>query len=189
MPIELAGVPRRPLSTAGAVRLAQTLLCVSMAVYGIGTAAALLGPTRLPHDLSAAAVRLDASAWPQFSAEFQPASGSELFAVDYSVAGQVSHYSGRPVYSSHGQYRLWGVPDFQNLIVLSTVFIPPELITDRLRRDFEAVSGPEVWRYDEDGLSKSVIIWRATGRRAPVDQLLEDLDYLNLARQAAIALH
>jgi 4-amino-4-deoxy-L-arabinose transferase-like glycosyltransferase len=189
MQIVLPGGHQRSVTAIRATRLAELLLCASIALYGLGTAAALLGPTRLPHHSSTNAIRWDAAAWPQFASWFRPPASSTVFAVDYSVAGQVSHYTGRPVYSSEGQYRLWGIPEFENLTVLGLDSLPTELVTARLREDFASVSGPEPWRYDQEELSKTVYIWQATGRRSPVDSLLDDLDYLNLARQAGLRLH
>ena len=189
MPVALPGAQRRSSPAVTATGLAELLLCAFIALYGLGTTAALLGPTRLPHHTSATAIRWDAAAWPQFAASFRPPAGSTVFAVDYSVAGQVSHYTGHPVYSSEGQYRLWGVPEFTDLTVLGLDSLPRERITARLREDFASVSGPDAWRYDDEGLSKTVYTWQAYGRLVPVDRVLDDLDYLNLARQAGLPLH
>jgi hypothetical protein len=107
-----------------------------------------------------------------------------LFAVDYSITGQVAYYVGRPVHSSIGQFRFWGVPDTEDWTVLAQGYIPETLVTEGLRQGFESVNGPEVRSFtDEDG-EKIVYIWRAAGRRASSAQLLDDLDFLAL-REAA----
>ena len=163
--------------------------CLLLAVYGLGTAAALSAPTRLPHNIAAPAIRSDAAGWPEFARGFSPPATSLPLVVDYSIAGQIAHYCGCPIYSSAEQFRLWGIPDFSDLTVLSLTFIPPELITARLRGDFDRVSGPETWRYEGAEVDKSVYIWQAQGRRVSPSQVLDDLDYLRLAQQAAIPLH
>jgi 4-amino-4-deoxy-L-arabinose transferase-like glycosyltransferase len=160
-------------------------LCAWLALHGIGTVAALLSPVVLPHSSGADAIRRDSAGWPRFGHEFAAPKADLLFAVDYSIAAQVAHYVGRPVYSSLGQFRFWGVPDAENWTVLAQGHIPETQVTERLRRGFESVDGPDAWRFaDEDG-EKIVYIWRAAGRRLPTAQLLDDLDFLALAREAA----
>ena len=159
-------------------------LCWWLALYGTGTAAALLGPTRLPASIVAPAIRFDGAGWPELAVEVLSPAGEVTFAVDYGITGQVAHYSARPVYSAHPQFRLWGLPDFDDLTVLSQGFIPPELITERLRADFSGMSGPSTWRYEAAGISKAVHVWRAHGRRVSVAQMLDDLDFLRLAQAA-----
>jgi 4-amino-4-deoxy-L-arabinose transferase-like glycosyltransferase len=156
-----------------------------LALCGIGTVSALLSPAVLPHSSGADAIRRDAAGWPQFGRDLAASESDLLYAVDYSIAGQAAYYTGRPVHSSLGQFRFWGVPDAEDWTVLAQGYIPGALVTERLRRGFESVSGPDAWRFaDEDG-EKIVYIWRAVGRRAPTARLLDDLDFLALARQAA----
>ena len=75
------------------------------------------------------------------------------------------------------------MPDFNDLTVLSQGYIPPELITERLRADFASTSGPSTWHYEAAGVSKIVYIWRAHGRRVSEAQMLDDLDFLRLAQE------
>jgi 4-amino-4-deoxy-L-arabinose transferase-like glycosyltransferase len=159
-------------------------LFAGMAVCAGGTVMALSGPARLPQSSGAAGIRQDSAGWPEFGAWLTAPADDLLFAVDYSIAGQVAHYTGRPVQSSLGQFRYWGVPDADDWTVLAQGYVPAELITERLRSDFETVTGPEVWVYRGDGGEKSVRVWRARGRRAPTTQLLDDLDFLALAQEA-----
>ena len=189
-----AAMPDKPAASAEGRRtvnrwppafyLMAAALCLWLALYGAGTAAALLGPTRLPANIAAPAIRSDGAGWPEFAAEALLPADEVAFAVDYGIAGQVAQYSGRPVYSAHPQFRLWGLPDFNNLTVLSQDFIPPELITERLRADFSSMSGPSTWRYEAAGISKTVYIWHARGLHVAETQLLEDLDFLRLAQAA-----
>lgn len=163
---------------------AGLLLGLVLALYGVGTLAALLGPTRLPHNEASAAIRADAAGWPQFAREVSLSADRVLFAVDYSIAGQIAHYTGRPVYTAAQQFQMWGIPEFSDATVFAMSFIPPQLITDRLAEDFATVTGPETWTYAQDDVAKPVFIWRATGRRAAMEQVIADLDYLTLVRAA-----
>ena len=156
-----------------------------LALYGIGTVAALLAPTALPHSSGAAAIRRDAAGWPQFGEDFDTPERDLVYAVDYSITGQAAHYTGRPVYSSIGQFRFWGVPDAEDWTVLAQGYAPVDLVTERLMGGFASVSGPQTWTYlDADG-EKTVYIWRAAGRRSPTTQLLDNLDFLALTRATA----
>jgi len=176
---------RRPVTRwPRAVYLMAVPLCLWLALYGIGTTAALLGPTRLPANIAAPAIRSDGAGWPEFAAEALLPADEVAFAVDYGIAGQAAHYTGRPVYSAHPQFRLWGMPGISDLTVLSQDFIPPELITKRLLADFSSTSGPDTWRYEAAGIRKTVYIWHARGLRVAETQLLEDLDFLGLAQAA-----
>ena len=116
-------------------------------LYGIGTVAALLAPTASPHSSGADAVRKDAAGWPQFGASFDAPEGDLVYAVDYSITGQAADYTGRPVYSSIGQFRFWGVPDAEDWTVLAQGYAPIELVTERLKEGFSSVSGPQTWTY------------------------------------------
>jgi len=165
-----------------ALYLMAVPLCLWLALYGAGTTVALLGPTRLPANIAAPAIRSDGAGWPEFAAETLLPADEVAFAVDYGIAGQAAHYAGRPVYNAHPQFRLWGMPGLSDLTVLSQDFIPPELITERLRADFASTSGPSTWRYEAAGIRKTVYIWHARGLRVAETQLLEDLDFLRLAQ-------
>ena len=186
--VDESGVPAkgwRPANRrARALRLLAVLLCLWLVLYGVGTAAALLGPTRLPASIAAQAIRSDTAGWPEFAAEVTLPAGALPFAVDYSAAGQIAYYTGHPAYSAHPQVRTWGFPQLDDLAVISQDFIPPELITQRLRADFSSVIGPELWRCADPAVSKTVSVWHARGRQVPEAQLLDDLDFLRLAQDA-----
>jgi hypothetical protein len=176
--------PQPSRRMARLLSLAACALFGLMAIYAVGATAALLGPTQLPGSSGAALIRRDAAGWRQFGQAFSAPASDLIYAVDYSIAGQVSYYTGRPVQSSIGQFRYWGVPDAVDWTVLAQGYLPPELITERLQSGFGEVTGPEVWSYRDDDGEKRVTIWRATGRRVPTSQLLDDLDYLSLAQEA-----
>jgi hypothetical protein len=105
--------------------------------------------------------------------------------VDYSIAGQLAYYSGRPVYSAAGQFRIWGAPDADDWTVLAQGYLPPQTITARLRAGFADVTGPIAAPVGPAETGKVVYIWQAGGRRTPTAQLVEELDYLRLAGEPA----
>ncbi len=176
--IALAGRNRRLWTVAVSVLLAW------LAAFGAGSAAALLGPTPLPHSRSASVIRADAAGWPAFAEGFTPQEDSLIFTVDYSIAGQVSYYTGRPVYSASGQFRIWGIPEADSLTVLSQAYIPAEIITERLRADFAEVTGPQSRQLEGGEARKEVFIWEARGRKVTMERIVEDLDYIALAQAA-----
>jgi 4-amino-4-deoxy-L-arabinose transferase-like glycosyltransferase len=157
-------------------------LCLPLALYGVGTTAALLSVTRLPANTAAPSMRSDGAGWPEFAAGVTLPADEVPFAVDYSIAGQIAHYGGRATYSAHPQFRTWGFPRLDDLAVISQDFIRPESVTRRLLVDFSSVAGPYLWRYETPGVGKTVYIWHARGRRVPETQLLNDLDFLRLAQ-------
>ena len=106
------------------------------AIYAAGTTAALLGPSAWPRSSGASAIRADAAGWPALADEATLPEGVPLFAVDYSIAGQISYYTGRPVYSAAGQFRAWGIPETDRLVVLSQGFVPEELVEAQLQAGF-----------------------------------------------------
>jgi len=156
---------------------AVALLLTWNAVYGVGTALEMVNyREQLPRSIAARSVTQDAADWPEFCAGFSPAPGSVLYAVGYSYAAQVQFYCGVPTYTNVPQLHIWGIPDFDALTVIVAGDLPPEPIDALLRQDFAEVSGPTI----TSGTRKPIRVWQADGRRAPVEQVLEDLDYLRL---------
>jgi hypothetical protein len=185
----LAGIGCAPDSAqAGKLRIGEwaVVACLAgSAIYAAGTTAALLDSTAWPHSIGATAIRADAAGWPVLAQEAILPEGISLFAVDYSIAGQISYYTGRPVYSAGGQFRAWGIPESDGWIVLSQGFVPDELVETRLRVNFSAVAGPRRWLFDQAEFTKELRIWSAQGRRAAMGEVVTSLDYLTLAREAA----
>jgi len=163
-----------------------TAVCLAgSAIYAIGTVAARLGPATLLRSSGASAIREDAAGWPALAREAILPEGISLFAVDYNIAGQLSYYTGRPVYSAAGQFRAWGIPESDDLLVLSQGFVPDEMIEAVLRASFSSVEAPKRWFYSQNDFTKKLRIWSAHGRHVAMEQVIADLDYLTLARQAA----
>jgi hypothetical protein len=107
-----------------------------------------------------------------------------LFALDYSIAGQIQYYTGRPAYTSHGQYRIWGIPRFDEVTIISLEYLPQDLITSRLRETFQQVEGPQSIRYAERGATKEFRIWQARGLRIDLATFLREFDFLTLLQES-----
>lgn len=158
-------------------------ICLAaLAIYAAGTVAALLGSSRLPQSAGATPIRLDAAGWPEIAHTLAPPEDAVVFAIDYSIAGQLSFYLDRPVYSSAGQFRVWGVPELDRALVLSQGYVPADLVTERLRGSFSHVEGPARLEWLDSGDKKNIYIWRARGQQEPTAELVESLDFLSLAR-------
>lgn len=155
------------------------------AIYAAGTTAALLGPSAWPRSSGTSAIRADAAGWPALAGEATLPEGVPLFAVDYSIAGQISYYTGRPVYSAAGQFRAWGIPETDRLVVLSQGFVPEELVKAQLQAGFSLVEGPERRILSQNDFTKELKIWFVRRRRAAMAEIVTSLDYLTLAMQAA----
>jgi hypothetical protein len=171
------------LFPAAAICLAGLSL-VGVVIYGTGTVAAMTGPTALPGSGAVPAIVDDVAGWPELVGDLHIPPEYLLYAVDYSIAGQIQYYTGRPVFTSAGQYRLWGIPDFDHAVVISRHFVPPDLIAGRLADDFARIRAYETLRYPQRGRTKTVHLWWVEGRRVPVGEVVGGLDYLGLMRAA-----
>jgi hypothetical protein len=177
-----------PPDRRGKLRIADwaAVACLAgSAIYAAGTTAALLDPSAWPRSSGASAIRADAAGWPALADEATLPEAVPLFAVDYSIAGQISYYTGRPVYSAAGQFQAWGIPETDRLLVLSQGFVPDELVETQLRAGFSLVEGPARWFFNQDDFTKKLQIWSVQGRRAAMAEIVTSLDYLTLANRAA----
>jgi hypothetical protein len=181
LPDSAPGEARGPVAKVRPALFAvAALLVLPLALYGAGTTLRLATPVKLPRSSVTESIRRDAAGWPQFAREVALPDGALRFAVDYSIAAQIAYYAGTPVYTAAPQYRRWGVPEAEDLVVFGTGYLDPAPVTAALESDFERVTGPEMWQSDEDGVEKTVYIWRAEGRRAAMERVLDNLDYLTL---------
>jgi hypothetical protein len=127
------------------------------------------------------AVRLDAIGWRQVDTlGFAP--DMPLFTIDYGLASQLWYNLQRPVYTSWGQYRLWGIPAFDEAQIVALRYVDPELVSLRLREMFAHVDGPDVVQIGEGEETKLWRVWRARGLHADMGTFLDRMDLLNLAR-------
>jgi hypothetical protein len=103
-----------------------------------------------------------------------------LFALDYSIAAQIQYYAGAPAYTSWGQYRIWGIPEFDGATVVALDYVSQDQVSARLRQAFRRVTGPERLRYAERGVTKDVRIWQAEGLQLDQEAFLQRFDFLTL---------
>ena len=157
------------------------IVTLAALVCGVGTVAALLGESPLASSSVAYAVREDAAGWRELGPRLSSAQGM-LFTVDYSVASQLTYYAGRPVYTAWPQYLLWGLPEFDEVQVLSLSYVPPDRVDAVLRRAFDEVRGPQLETLRENGAAKEMRSWRAVGLRVERGDLVEALDFFALGR-------
>ena len=131
-----------------------------------------------------ARILFDSAAWPAFGTTLGGAEdASPLFAIDYSVAGQVSFYAGKQAYTSSGQYRIWGIPPLERGRILALDVLPPDMVDARIRQLYSIVEGPNPLEIDRGGIKKKVYVWEVEAPVVSQDALLDGLDYLRLARE------
>jgi 4-amino-4-deoxy-L-arabinose transferase-like glycosyltransferase len=173
------------LSAPGVFSRARRILCglllATVALYGIGTTLAVVQDTRLPRSGATRLIREEAAGWRGLGARIRPFEGL-VFAVDYQIASQLWFYSGRPVYTGWTQYKLWGIPDFTNVIVINLEHVPEGFISERMARMFRQVEGPERVCLSDNGISKAVRLWRGSGLLADKEVFLSSLDFSALYR-------
>jgi hypothetical protein len=166
----------------GRARLALLMLvgCLMalLAAYGVGSRIALgsdLG--HLPVSSAVSVIRADSVGWPD--AGYALSGSDAVYAVDYSIAGQLSYYSGSPVITSWPQYWLWEPPSLDPLRVVARDFVEPACVSHALSRAFAEVDGPRAFR-TSDGLRLN--LWDAESLQVPTASLQERLDFLTLYR-------
>jgi hypothetical protein len=175
-----ARLPRR-LGSQRQKALAALLgfLALATGAYGLGTLVDLSGPSVWPHSSVVPEIRRDAAGWRYLGPELATAP-QPVFALDYSIASQIWYYSGQPAYTSWGQYRIWGIPPLPDTTIASLDYLPEDLVTTRLHRTFDSVSGPRQLAYDEWGATKQVRLWQAEGSLVDQATFLQQFDFLNL---------
>jgi hypothetical protein len=160
-----------------------TALLATLAVYGVGTALALVEDMPLPQSGVAHAIREDAAGLRALGTELRAEKGL-LFTVDYSTASQLWYYAGRPAYTNWGQYLAWGVPDFTRATVISMGYVPNERVQQGMNQAFERVQGPFVYRLVEHGAAREVTLWRGEGLQVNKATFLRMFDFFSLYRAA-----
>jgi hypothetical protein len=159
------------------------VLVVAAAVYGLGTVVNFSGPSSWPQSSIVPDIRQDAAGWRELGPTLSGSPGL-VFALDYSIASQIWYYSGRPAYTSWGQYRIWGIPDLGDMTVVSLDYLPEDLVTDRLDGAFRNVEGPRRFRFDEPGIVKEARAWWAVGLQVDDETFLQSFDFLTLLEAA-----
>jgi 4-amino-4-deoxy-L-arabinose transferase-like glycosyltransferase len=177
LPTDLKGRSQRAMAAILA------LVLLGSAAYGLGTVADLSRPSPLPSSSVVPAILREAAGWPDLGEAL--AEGLEpVFTLDYSLAAQVSYYTGRPATTAWGQYRIWGIPDLKKATIVALDYLPVEWVTRRLEEGYERVAGPERITVDERGVSKVVNVWRVEGLQWDQQTLLDRLDFLTLLEEA-----
>lgn len=172
--------PGRRLLVAG-------VLWLLAALVGLGTVVALFRETRLPQSSVARVIRQDRTGMRELGSALRSVGEDELvFAVDYGLASQLWFHSGRPVYTSWGQYQLWGVPDFDAATVLSLGYVANELVTERMAQAFHRWDGPTIIHLSDGGMEKWVYLWHGEGLQVPKALLVQSLDLFVLDRAAKV---
>ncbi len=148
-------------------------------LYGAGTVAGLSAPARWPHSSVVSAIRQDAAGWRDLG-RYLADQPEQIFALDYSIASQIRYYTDQPAQTAWGQYRIWGIPEFEDVTVISLVYLPVDVISSRLSQAFQKVEGPQALRYSEHGADKEVRVWQAEGLQLDQPAFLEMFDFLTL---------
>jgi len=173
LPSALKGRAHRPTVALFAAVVLAT------AIYGVGTLAGLHGHPAWPHSSIVPAILRDAAGWRHLGPVLRRYPGT-LFALDYSIAAQIQYYAGAPAYTSWGQYRIWGIPEFDGATVVALDYVSQDQVSARLRQAFRRVTGPERLRYAERGVTKDVRIWQAEGLQLDQEAFLQRFDFLTL---------
>jgi 4-amino-4-deoxy-L-arabinose transferase-like glycosyltransferase len=157
-------------------------LWVWASAYGLGTVMETMAPTVLPSSSVARPIRVDGAGWRRVGRELEP--GGQVFALDYSIASQLRYYSGRPVQTAWGQYRLWGIPAIcgpgarqERVQIVALGYLDPALVSLRLRQTFG-----QVWCPVELRMGESKVLYTWTVRDCTVDQdtFLDRFDFMRL---------
>lgn len=187
VPLLLLAGARLPASLPDRRRraLAVGMGCVALAtaIYGVGTVVDLFHPSPWPSSSVVPAIRKDAAGWRELGPTLADVT-APIFALDYSVAAQIRYYAGRPATTAWGQYRIWGIPELEDAVIVSQEYLPPDLVSSRLDGAFEEVEGPEILRITERGATKELRIWQARGLRWDQEIFLQRFDFLTLLEAA-----
>jgi hypothetical protein len=148
-------------------------------LYGLGTVLSVTDWSAWPGNSVALELRRDAAGRRDLG-ELLRSEAQPVVTVDYSLAGQLTFYAGRPIYSTWGQYRIWGIPDLTNATIVSLDYVPAELVHEQLQAAYAEVEGPRAREIGEYGISGRAHIWRARGLEVSGEQLLQSIDFLTL---------
>jgi hypothetical protein len=152
-------------------------------IYGLGTVKGLNDASLWPQSSVVSSILKDTTGWHEVG-QILAASSGPVFALDYSIAGQIHYYTRRPAYTSHGQYRIWGIPHFKTVTIVSLEYLPEDLITNRLHEAFQHVEGPQRIRLTERGATKEFRFWQARGLRIDLATFLQEFDFLTLLEES-----
>jgi hypothetical protein len=155
------------------------LILIATGIYGFGTVVGTFGSSSALQSSVVPAIRQDAAGWRQLGPELAGVP-EPVFALDYSIASQIRYYSGLPAYTSWGQYRIWGVPEFRDTTIASLDYLPEDLVSAELQDAFQQVEGPWQLSHRERGAEKTIHLWHAQGLTLDQESFLEQFDFLTL---------
>jgi len=161
--------------------LALSLLAAGL--YGVGTVADLAAQSRLPSSSHVSAILRDAAGWPGIGLRIGQGTGP-VFAIDYSLAAKVRYYAARPATTSWGQYRIWGIPDLDQVTVVALDHLPADWVTGQLGEAFDSLVGPQCLSFDESHGGKKLYVWQAKGLRWDEEQFLHRFDFITMLEAA-----
>ena len=148
-------------------------------MYGLGTLAGLLGSSNPLASSVVPQIRRDAARVEVLEKAAALAPQNPLFTVDYTLAAQLRYYTDRPAYTSWGQYKIWGYPEFRDVTLLSLEYLSIEEIDGKLREAFSSVDGPFQLTPPGEDLP-AIFGWKAEGLNWKQDRFLEAFDLMNL---------
>jgi hypothetical protein len=162
------------------------LLTLSASVYGLGTVLETLRPTAWPRSSAATALRQESLGW-RDAANREWDRTAWHFAVDYSIASQLRYYTGLPVQTAWGQYRIWGIPELEGngqedkVVIVALPYVDTGLVSERLQVAFQQTEGPIPLPLREGSKTKRLNAWSARGRLVDAGTFLQMFDLLGLA--------
>jgi hypothetical protein len=170
-----------------AIFIALVAVLLFAGVYGIGTILETMRPTSWPHNSVAEAIREDGLGWRR-AGNLGLDTEDVLFALDYSIAGQLRYYVREDTYTSWGQYRMWGMPEIcgsgeegvDSVRIVALSYADPVVVSERLRLAFREVQGPHELVLREAGGVKVLRTWAARDCTVDVETFLDWFDFLDL---------
>ena len=156
-------------------------LC-AIGLYGANTVRATLRPIASPHSGVADTIRNEIAGW-RVESLAAIAPGNVVFALDYSLAGHLRYYANVDAYTSWGQYRIWGIPDLDPVVVASLPYVDEALVEARLSEAYDTVEAPTTLTLREKAGTKTLRLWRASGRRLDKPAIVDSLDFADLMRE------
>jgi 4-amino-4-deoxy-L-arabinose transferase-like glycosyltransferase len=169
-----------------------SLLLALNTLYGLGTVLATHAVDLLPHSSVASALRWEGAGWREIGLDPEGTLGLKrewpLFALDYSIAGQLRYYVRLPVTTGWAQYRFWAGPQIcvepgaDAVQVVGLAYLDPTVVTERLQESFRQIDGPRRVAVGVSGTEKVFYLWQAEGCMVTAEMFLERLDFLQLAQ-------
>jgi hypothetical protein len=93
--------------------------------------------------------------------------------LEDDLAAQMAYYLDVPVYGLRTQQRLWGIPSFEEALIVSGLRVDRDELSWRLRQDFGDVEGPTGQGLLEGETLPYVLVWRVRAPQSDVEALLE----------------